>query len=107
MAAVRQWVMAQMARPCARFNAGLPRRKSGRKRRNTSMTVVPMRPTKDRPQRVIAGGYLTGQLATELLHQRAAVLLAAVGQVHVDHGGVDALVAQQGLDGVDRRARLG
>lgn len=43
MAAVRQRVMAQTARRCAAPNAGFPRRKSGRRRRSTSMTAAAMR----------------------------------------------------------------
>ena len=35
---------------------------------------------------------LTRKFAAELFYQCAAVLFAAVGQVHVDHGGVDVLV---------------
>jgi len=44
----------------------------------------------------MAGGVpdcLTGQVAAELLHQRAAVLLAAVGKMQIDHGGVDVAMA--------------
>jgi len=85
MTAVRQWVMAQTARRCALPNAGFPRRKAGRKRRSTSMTATAM----------WLGGVpvcLTWQVAAEHLHQRAAVLFAAVGEMHIDHGGVDVAV---------------
>jgi len=85
MTAVRQWVMAQTARRCALPNAGRPRRKSGRKRRSTSMTAAAMR---------LSGvpDYLTGKIAAELLDQRTAVLFAAVGEMQIYHGGVDVLV---------------
>jgi len=43
----------------------------------------------------VAGGRrgLTGELAAELFHQGETVLLAAVGEVEIDHGGVDAAMA--------------
>ena len=50
---------------------------------------------------------LVGQLAAELLDKCATVLLGAVGQMHIDHGGVDVLVTHQRLDGEDGRASFG
>jgi len=50
------------------------------------------------------GGHGARELAwksgAEALDQRAAVLLAAVREVEIDHGGVDVAVPEQGLDGV-------
>lgn len=37
--------------------------------------------------------WLAGQFQAEFFHQGAAVLLAAMGEVEIDHGGVDAAVA--------------
>jgi hypothetical protein len=44
-----------------------------------------------------------GQSLAEGLDQVATVLFGATGQVEVDHRGVDLLMAQEFLDGVDRR----
>ncbi len=56
------------------------------------------------------GGHDVRELAwksgAEALDQRAAILLAAVREVEIDHGGVDVAVAEQGLDGVQAGPRL-
>ena len=49
---------------------------------------------------VFFGPDLAGQFAVELFDERTAVLLAAVGEVDVEHGGVDVAVPQQRLNGV-------
>jgi len=36
--------------------------------------------------------FLPGQAVAELLHQGSAVLVAAVGHMQIDHGGVDLLM---------------
>ena len=46
---------------------------------------------------------LTRQIAAEFLHQRPAVLLAAMGQMQIDHGGIDVTVPEQRLHRVQTR----
>ena len=47
---------------------------------------------------------LARQALGQSLHQDAAVLVAAMGEMQIDHGGVDLLVAEQGLHGVQARS---
>lgn len=43
---------------------------------------------------------LAWQITTEIFDEAQAVVLCLMGQVQVDHGGVDLLVPKQGLHGV-------
>ena len=44
---------------------------------------------------------LARQALSQALHQSAAVLIAAVGEVEIDHGGGDLLVTEERLHGVE------
>lgn len=44
------------------------------------------------------------QMATQLIHESQSVRRGLMGEVQIDHGGVDLLVAEQALDGVKMSA---